>query len=169
MSLSDPSRRRTLLGLVAAGPALALAGCGFQLRTLPQLPFRTLALTGFAPRSQLAGDLRRLLEQRVAVVDRVADAQVVLQSLVDARERSIVAQTAAAQVRELQLRLKFHFRVTSAAGRELVPRAELLLTRDMSYDESRALAKEAEEAELFREMQTDVALQVMRRLATLKI
>ena len=70
----------------------------------------------------------------------------------------MVASTSAAQVRELQLRVKFSFRAHTPAGRELIPRAELLLARDLSYSETAALAKEYEEAELFREMQSDVVL-----------
>lgn len=166
---SSETRRTWLRTASAATLAPWLSACGFQLRTLPQLPFRSLALDGFASRSPLAQDLRRTLEQRVAVVARASEAQVVLQALVDARERSIVAQTSSAQVRELQLRLKFHFRATTPGGRELMPKAELLLARDMSYSETNALAKEIEEAELFAEMQADIVLQVMRRLATLRV
>lgn len=165
MSSSDRPRRALLL----AAAWLPLAGCGFQLRQAPQLPFRSIALSGFAPRSPLAGDLRRMLEQRVTVLDRATDAQVVLQAVLDARERSVVAQTSSAQVRELQLRLRFHFRALTPGGRELMPRAELLLARDMSYSETNALAKEIEEAELFAEMQSDIVLQVMRRLASLRV
>ena len=40
--------------------AAALTGCGFELRREPELPFKTLALTGFAPDSPLAAGLRRL-------------------------------------------------------------------------------------------------------------
>ena len=131
--------------------------------------FRSVALTGFAPRSPLAEDLRRELLKQVRVLDNPAQAQVVLQALDDGRERSVVASTTAAQVRELQLRLKFNFRAHTPLGRELIPRAELLLKRDLSYSETQALAKEVEEAELFREMQADVVAQVMRRLAAVAL
>ena len=39
-------RRRFLLGA-----ALALAGCGFELKRPPALSFSTIQLSGFAPRS----------------------------------------------------------------------------------------------------------------------
>ena len=116
-----------------------------------------------------AEDLRRELLKQVRVLDNPAQAQVVLQALDDGRERSVVASTTAAQVRELQLRLKFNFRAQTPLGRELIPRAELLLKRDLSYSETQALAKEVEEAELFREMQADVVAQVMRRLAAVAL
>ncbi len=163
------NRRTALLaGAALGGPAL-LAGCGFALRQAPPLAFSSIALTGFAPRSTLADELRRTLAQRLQVLDDPAKAEVVLQSVVDQREKSVVASTAAAQVREFQLRVRFEFRAYTPGGRELIAPAALLLTRDMSYTESAALAKEQEEAELMRGMQTDVVLQVMRRLASIRL
>jgi LPS-assembly lipoprotein len=158
------SRRGLLLASAAA-----LAGCGFELRRPARVSFRSIALTGFATRSPLAEELRRTLLQQVQVLESVEKAEVVLQALDDVREKSVVASTAAAQVRELQLRLKFNFRVRTPGGRELIPLAELLVSRDLSYSETQALAKEHEETELYREMQSDVVAQVLRRLASLTV
>ena len=153
-----------MAGLAAGG----LTGCNFALRQPPKLGFSSIALTGFAPRSPLLHELQRQLAQQVRVLAAPAGADLVLRSLDDARERSVVASTPTAQVREMQLRLRFVFRADTPAGRELIPRVELLLARDLSYRETAALAKEQEEAELFREMQADIVLQVLRRLAAVR-
>ena len=155
--------------LVLATAGVLFAGCGFELRRPPRLAFQTIALSGFAKRSPLAEEFHRQLGEQVRVLDDPVRAQVVLQALEDARLRGVVASTAAAQVRELQLRLKFTFRAHTPGGRELIPRAELLLSRDLSYSETASLAKEAEEAELYREMQADVVTQVLRRLASVQV
>src|SRR5690349_6792094 len=97
--------------LVVAAAALALAGCGFELRRPPTFAFRSIALTGFAPRSPLAADLRRALARTLTVVDAPGAADVVLQATSDERGKGVVASTSAAQVREFQLRLKFAFRI----------------------------------------------------------
>lgn len=161
--------RRSFLGLVALGAVPLVSGCGFELRQPPRLAFASIALKGFSAGSTLAQQLRRELSIQVRVLEDAARAAVVLHVLDDRRDRTVVAQTSAAQVRDLQLRVMLSFRVTTPAGRELVPRAELLVKRELSYSESAALAKEAEEAELYREMQADVVAQVMRRLATLVV
>lgn len=160
-------RRRAVLG---AAP-LALAGCGFQLRRPPELDFRRIQLTGFAPQSPLEQALRRRIDasSTTRVVDAAAQADVVLEALADARERSVVASTAAAQVREIQLRTRFRFTVRTPDGRELIAPAQLLLSRDMSYNESVALGKQDEQAFLFRSMQEDIVSQVMRRLAAVRL
>jgi LPS-assembly lipoprotein len=158
-------RRACLCTLSAA----LLAGCGFQLRGEPALPFTRIALLGFPERSPLHADLKAALQRQVQVVDAVAQAQLVLRALQDLRERSVVASTAAGQVREVQLRVRLEFSIETAGGRELVPSTELLLVRDMSYSESFALAKEQEEAQLYRNMQADIVAQLMRRLARVKV
>ena len=146
-SSRHPPRRRLLLA--AAGASL-LAGCGFELRRPARLSFSSIALTGFAPRSPMAEELRRQLTQQVRVLPAPDKADVVLHAIDD-------------------LRVKFNFRATTPAGRELIPRADLLLSRDLSYTEVQALAKEAEEAELYREMQADIVAQVLRRLAAVQV
>ncbi len=156
--------RRSALGALGAA---ALAGCGFELRRAPELRFSSLALAGFKPKSTLADELRRQIgtSTTTIVADSPAQAQVVLEALTDAREKSVVASTAFGQVRELQLRSRFGFRLRTPQGRELIPATEILLSRDMSYRESAALAKEQEEEALYRSMQNDIVAQVMRRLS----
>ena len=148
----------------------ALAGCGFELRRAPELRFRTVQLTGFRPRSPLADELRTSINASTTtlVVEGPAQAQVVLESLEDAREKVVVASSAVGQVTEFQLRARFSFRLKSVSGRELIPRTEIVLNRDMSYTESAALGKEQEENFLYRAMQTDIVSQVMRRLASVQ-
>ncbi len=160
-------RRRLLLTL--AGASALLGGCGFQLRRSPPLPFSRIALVGFAPRSLLERDLRLALQQQVQVVSATAQADVVLRALVDAEQKTVVASTSASQVREVQLRLRLQFRITTAAERELAPDAELLLVRDLSTNESLALAKQQEEAQILRDMRADIVQQVLRRLSAVKL
>jgi LPS-assembly lipoprotein len=160
------SDRRTLLAALAG---TLLAGCGFELRRPPTLSFHRIALVGFAPRSPLAEELMRQLRKSVTVVDKPAEAEVVLYASADERQKSVVASSSAAQVLEFTLRLKFNFRASTPAGKVLIAPAELLLSRDLSYSENLALAKEQEEAELYREMQSDVVAQVMRRLASIAV
>lgn len=182
MSLSEPlvgrraparprrgARRRGLLALGLAATAALLAGCGFQRRQTPPLRFRSIALLGFAPRSPMRAELAAQLAPQVRLLDEASGAELRLQALEDVVERSVVAITAAAQVRELQLRVRLVFSVSDAAGRELIPRAELMLMRDLSTSETAALAKEREEAELLQALRADIAAQVLRRLAALAI
>jgi LPS-assembly lipoprotein len=162
-------RRAFFAGAILPATAVFLAGCGFALRRPPELPFSTMALAGFAPRSEVAAALRRELALVAVRVVESADAQVVLEALEDRRQRSVVATTAAAQVREVQLRQRLRFRVRTPAGTELLPVALIALSRDLSTSESQVLAKELEEAQLFESMTADIVQQVLRRLAAVRL
>ena len=159
-------RRRLLLGA-----ALTLTGCGFGFKRAPELSFKTIQLTNFAPRSPLAAELRQNLEASptTRVVESASEAQVVLQALSESREKVVVAQTTANQIREFELRLRFAFRLLDPTGKVLIPDSEILLTRSLTYTETAALGKEQEEAYLYKTMLTDIVSQVLRRLASVHV
>jgi LPS-assembly lipoprotein len=163
------THRRALLS--AAFASATLTGCGFALRGAVNLPFNTM-YAGFAESSSLGQELRRSLEAsgvRVIIDNRQLDAaQVILDVLSDQREKTVVGVNTSGQVREFQLRIRFKFKLRTKEGKELIPDTELLQQRDISFNESGALAKEAEEAILYRSMQSDIVQQTLRRLASVK-
>lgn len=162
-------RRSLILGPAAVS---LLAGCGFALRQPPSFSFRSIHLA-LPAGSALAAALRRQLEDtgQVSVITeatRKGEAEVVLESAGEQGERVVVSRTAAGQVREYQLRVRFRFSVRTPAGRELLAPVELLRQVDQSYSESTALSKEEEAQMLYQNMQSDIVQQVMRRLATIR-
>jgi LPS-assembly lipoprotein len=162
--VTAPPRRALLLATAAL-----LSGCGFKLRQAPQLPFRTLALKGFKPTSPMAEALRQALAiSQVQVLAEAAQAEVVLEAVSDTQERTVVASTSAALVREIALQARLQFKLITPAGKTLIGVSEVRLTRDMTFNEKDALAKQLEEQQIFRAMQQDMALQVLYRLAALR-
>jgi LPS-assembly lipoprotein len=162
-------KRRLLISLAATA---LLAGCGFQLRQPPEFAFQSIYIGGQAG-SPIALELRSTLAQdsRVHVLaptDDRARAQVVLELPLEQREKVVVALNASGQVREFQLRSRLHFVLRTPQGKLLIPETELLQTRDISFSEAQVLAKESEESLLYRDMQSDLVQQLMRRLAALR-
>ncbi len=162
------TQRRLLLTLPLAA---ALAACGFQLRQAPDFAFDTIYI-GTADSSQLGNELKRTIVAsdavRVVPAAQIGTAQVLLDVLQEQREKVVVGLNASGQVREFQLRIRFQFRLRGRDGKELIPATEILQQRDISFSETAVLAKEAEEALLYRDMQTDIVQQLMRRLASVK-
>ncbi|WP_137919765.1 LPS assembly lipoprotein LptE [Hydrogenophaga sp. 2FB] len=175
--VSPPSslvaRRRALQHLAAGAAAvLGVSGCGFALRKAPTFAFQTVRIAG-SENTPIARELRTALVTNGLTVlttatPASAPAQVVLTVTVDQRERIAVGQTAAGQVRELQLRTRFTFRLRTANEKELIEDTELLLERDMTFSETAVLSKAAEEELLYRDMASDVVQQVVRRMAAVK-
>lgn len=150
-----------------------LTACGFRLRGVPEFAFKTLFIASPAG-STLARELQRTLEGAGGTLELLRDpaiaqqAEAILELMAEQRERVVVGQNASGQVRELQLRLRLKFRLRTPAGEEWIPETVIAQQRDISYNETIALAKEAEEALLFRNMQTDIVQQLLRRLAAVK-
>jgi LPS-assembly lipoprotein len=160
---------RTRRWLLTAPIVALLAGCGFQLRQAPHFAFNSIYVYA-AANSSTANEVRRGIAaaDQVSVAPAPEAAQVVLDLLGDQREKVVVGLNATGQVREFQLRTRLVFRLRTPQGKEIIPKTELLQQRDISYNESVALAKEEEENLLYRDMQKDIVQQLMRRLAAVK-
>jgi LPS-assembly lipoprotein len=162
-------RRGFLLGLGVAGASLALSGCGFALRQAPNFAFKTLSLDGnTALINQLRRELRAAGNVRLVPKEEASTADAVLVVLGEDRDRFVISTNSAGLLRELQLRLRVRFSLRTPGGKELLPPSEVSQTRDLSFNETNALAKEGEAELLFRDMQADIAQQLMRRLAAVQ-
>ena len=166
-------QRRFCLFLLAASAALGATSCGFALRGSQKFAFKSL-FSPFAEGSSLGSELKRSLESggnvRVITDARQIDqAEVILDVLQEQREKTVVSLNASGQVREFQLRIRFRFKLRSAKGIDLIAPTEILRQRDISFNESAVLAKESEEALLYRDMQSDIIQQIMRRLAAVTV
>ncbi len=169
-------QRRRVIALLyrsalAGFGALGLSACGFKLRGAQNYAFQTLAVLP-QPGGALAQELRRSFDSSVRVLasgEALTQAQMVLDIVQEQREKSVVGVNSSGQVREFQLRVRVKFSVRTPQGKELAPAAEVLLQRDISFNETAVLAKEAEEALLYRDMQTDAVQQVLRRLAMVRL
>jgi LPS-assembly lipoprotein len=145
---------------------LALAGCGFQLRGTASLPFETLYM---APTTQpgVALDLKRNIQAgtRTAVIDDPKKADAQLEFMQESRQKIILSLGGTGRVREYRLVYTVGFRVHDGKGGEFVPASTVVLAREITFNDSAVLAKETEEALIYRDMQSDMVRQMMRRLA----
>ena len=152
--------------LALAAALSLLAACGFHLRGAADLPFDTLFVPGAT--GGIALELRRNIQSGSAtrVVDdpKAAEAQLLFSE--ETRIKEILALSSAGRVREYRLVYRVGFRVGDGKGGDFVPPSTVTLTRDVTYDDAVALAKETEEQQLYRDMQADMVQQIMRRIAT---
>ena len=149
---------------------LILAGCGFQLRGSATLPFDTLYVQ--APvGSQFGTQLRRLVTagSNTRIVDTAKGADATLVLVTELREKNILSLSGGGRVREYQLRYRMSYRLLDKNAVEILPVSEIALIRDFSFNDSEALSKEAEDALLFRDMQSDAVQQLLRRLQVVKL
>ena len=158
--------------LISTAFTAGLAGCGFELRKPPRYAFETL-FSSIPIVSPFGVKLKRSLESsgQVEVITderQIERAQIIFDQLFELREKVVVGRTSTGAIREFQLRLRYRFRVRSRNGIELIPDTEILLTRDINFNETGALSKESEEALLYKDMENDLVLQLQRRLAAIR-
>jgi LPS-assembly lipoprotein len=146
--------------------AAALVSCGFRPSGPPKLPFKNLYISAPAY-SSFAAELKRYIasgsQGNLADDSKAADA--VLDILSEAQETVILSLTVSGRVAEYQLRYRVAYRLHDNANKEWIPVSEILLRRDLTYDDQAVLAKENEMNLMFQAMKEDAVKQMMRRLS----
>jgi LPS-assembly lipoprotein len=163
----------------AAGMALLMAAtlsaCGFHLRGDGghyTLPFPTMYI-GLPESSPLAIDLKRNIRVNgsTTVVNSAKDADGVVEVLSNpeaTKTKTILSLNSNGRVRQYLLQYTIVFRVLDRQGAELLGPTTISLSRPIDFNETQLLAKEQEEALLYKDMQTDLVQQMMRRMAAVK-
>ena len=172
------SSQVSLLGrraVLALGITVLLSACGFHLRGSNgsfMLPFATMYI-GLPETSPLAIGLKRYIRAigSTEVVNTKDGADAVLEVLTDPernRTKTILSLNTSGRVQEYQLGYSINFRVLDKAGNQLLAPTTISLVRPITFNDSQVLAKETEEAALYRDMRNDLVQQIMRRLAAIK-
>jgi len=162
--------RSVVLLMAIACIALLFSGCGFQPRGRADLSFERIYVetSGF---SLFGAELRRVIQAGnvVEVMDTADEAEVVLKVLSERQERKILSLTATGSVREFELLYRVGYRIMDNKMVDLTAPGEILLRRDMLFDDTLRLAKESEADSLYRDMQTDAVNQMLRRLSVIQL
>lgn len=141
---------------------LLLSACGFHLRGSADIaePLRQLTLkTPERSRSQLAPILRRQLEANGVSVNQGAGYLLTIVS--EKRSRREATLGADADIDEYELTTKVNFIVKDPQG-EIVLERNIEAERTYDYDTDAETASNAQEAQLYTEMDRQLANQILR-------
>ena len=160
------SRRAfSLAGLLSVA---TLSACGFQLRGQYTLPFSSVFISTPGG-SVVALELRRELANiPTKLMPSAKDADAQLNIIEDRRDRQILSLSGAGRVREYDLRLRVVYQLVDTKGGVFIPTSEIQLSRILSYEDSRIIAKQQEEALLYQDMERDAVGQILRRMTAIK-
>lgn len=160
---------RLLSRLIAMLLAMLLTACGYHLRGEAAMPFKTIYISAANPNSALVKELRKDLKtNKIQVMMKPDKADIILNISLEQPDMVILSLDATGLVNEYQLRYRVSLRAYDNQQREWLPASDLLLTRDLIYDNSQILAMSSEEALLFQNMSSDMAQQILRRLSHAK-
>ncbi len=158
--------RRAMLGVFALAPVSGLMACGYRLRGMVDLPFKTIAITG-NPSPPLRADLQTAIltgtDAKVAINPK--DADLTLEITSDLNGREILAYNSNGQVSAYRLNMRVGFRAYDNTGVDVVPEAEIYMTRDMDFSVSTVLATDVQMQQFLSLMRRDLAVQILRRVS----
>jgi LPS-assembly lipoprotein len=151
---------------LVALPALFTTACGFKLRGSVSIPYKVIAITG-APSPLLRADLEVIIltGSDAKVANNAKDADLILEIISEFNSREILAYNAAGQISAYRLNSRVEFRATDQNGVDVVPEAEIYVTRDMDFSVSTVLATDVQMVQFTNEMRTNLALQILRRVS----
>ena len=165
-SQSPSLDRRAWLGALIALPALLTTACGFKLRGSVSIPYKVIAITG-NPSPPLRADLEMIIltGSDAKVANNAKDADLILEIISEVNSREILAYNAAGQISAYRLNSRVEFRAADQNGVDVVPEAEIYVTRDMDFSVSTVLATDVQMVQFTNEMRSNLALQILRRVA----
>lgn len=173
--LFQRARAHVRLCSVVLALSLTVSACGFHLRGDGghyTLPFPTMYV-GLPDSSPLAIDLKRNINANgsTTVVSSREQADGVIEVISNperTKSKSILSLDNNGRVRQYLLSYSILFRVLDKQGAELLGPTAIALSRPIDFNDTQLLAKEREEALLYKDMQTDLVQQMMRRIAAIK-
>jgi len=127
---------------------------------------KEIHIAGIAEYSELNQELRKVLQRSgTKFLDSPEEALSVISVQGEGFNKRVLSVDAQGRAAEYELIYKFSFRVTSDT-KELVPLQKIEIIRDYRFDPNNVLAKDAEEAQIRKEMIKFSVRQMMRRIET---
>jgi LPS-assembly lipoprotein len=93
------------------------------------------------------------------------DADLILDITGDLNGREILAYNSNGQVSAYRLNIRVGFRAYDVTGADVVPEAEIYMTRDMDFSVSTVLATDVQVQQFLSLMRRDLAVQILRRVS----
>jgi LPS-assembly lipoprotein len=157
------------LGLTTIGLFLVSAllfGCGFHLRNQANIPFSSIYVEGNG------GAMDKVLRQMIALgghpeklAKSPAKAERILQIMNESSQQLILAITGTGLVSEYQLQYRVEYQLLTPDGKVVIQPSTITLSRDMNFNPNQPYAYGGEQDFLNRDMQTDAAHQILRRIS----
>ncbi|MDP3088311.1 MAG: LPS assembly lipoprotein LptE [Methylotenera sp.] len=157
----------SILSLLVAS-SLALSSCGFHLRGVAELSFKTVFVQGRT--LSISRELHQSFKNNgIKVVDNIADAELLVEMINETNEKRILSLSGGGVVREFELNYRVNFRTREPANPLWSAPQSVQSRRDFSYNDNALLGKLDEEAKLNTDMRSDAVREIIRRLSAIKL
>jgi LPS-assembly lipoprotein len=153
--------------LIALLMLLIISSCGFHMRGMTEISFKTISLEG--KELSFIKDLKKVLNRnKVAIVSSTENPELRIELLSEESEKRILSLSGQGLVREFEIFYRVRYRVKTIDS-EIWSQENIIETRkDFTYSDSNLIGKEEEERQLNEAMQNEAITNLFNQIQLIK-
>ena len=153
--------------LIAILLFLVITSCGFHLRGMTEISFKTISLEG--KELSLTKNLKKILNtNKVAIVSSTENPELRVELLSEESEKRILSLSGQGLVREFEIFYRVRYRIKTSDS-EIWSQENIIETRkDFTYSDSNLIGKEEEERQLNEAMRIEAITSLFNQIQVIK-
>ena len=153
--------------LIALLMLLIISSCGFHMRGMTEISFKTISLEG--KELSFTKNLKKVLNSnKVAIVSSTENPELRIELLSEESEKRILSLSGQGLVREFEIFYRVRYRV-KAIDSEIWSQDNIIETRkDFTYSDSNLIGKEEEERQLNEAMRNEAITNLFNQIQLIK-
>jgi len=153
--------------LIALLMLLIISSCGFHMRGMTEISFKTISLEG--KELSFIKDLKKVLNRnKVAIVSSTENPELRIELLSEESEKRILSLSGQGLVREFEIFYRVRYRVKTIDS-EIWSQENIIETRkDFTYSDSNLIGKEEEERQLNEAMHNEAITNLFNQIQLIK-
>ena len=153
--------------LIALLMLLIISSCGFHMRGMTEISFKTISLEG--KELSFTKNLKKVLNSnKVAIVSSTENPELRIELLSEESEKRILSLSGQGLVREFEIFYRVRYRVKTIDS-EIWSQDNIIETRkDFTYSDSNLIGKEEEERQLNEAMRNEAITNLFNQIQLIK-
>ena len=153
--------------LIALLMLLIISSCGFHMRGMTEISFKTISLEG--KELSFTKNLKKVLNSnKVAIVSSTENPELRVELLSEESEKRILSLSGQGLVREFEIFYRVRYRVKTIDS-EIWSQENIIETRkDFTYSDSNLIGKEEEERQLNEAMRNEAITNLFNQIQVIK-
>ena len=153
--------------LIAILLLLVITSCGFHMRGMTEISFKTISLEG--KELSFTKNLKKILNtNKVAIVSPTENPELRVELLSEESEKRILSLSGQGLVREFEIFYRVRYRIKTSDS-EIWSQENIIETRkDFTYSDSNLIGKEEEERQLNEAMRNEAITNLFNQIQVIK-
>jgi len=153
--------------LIALLMLLIISSCGFHMRGMTEISFKTISLEG--KELSFIKNLKKVLNRnKVAIVSSTENPELRIELLSEESEKRILSLSGQGLVREFEIFYRIRYRVKTIDSEIWSQENIIEMRKDFTYSDSNLIGKEEEERQLNEAMRNEAITNLFNQIQLIK-